>query len=498
MIIATRKFECSALVARERATGELVLFEKDDNAVVGRLVALTDGYDPLQHGGRRMECWLLLDEASSLWLLQTVGVPEEVRRKADVFATTAADLMAKWLLVRLPGRKSSFPTLDRVHIGRDSDVTVHLVLLGGGDKAEAMALNAALVAHYPNYCRDTRLRTRITLVDERVWEMRDRLLQRYTHLFAHSYHRVLDLAEQHPRCTLHRPLHEGSRKDFVDVEWEFVRGDARNGAVRQKLTEWATSDRQLLTVVVCREEDDACLTEAVSLPEAVYEARIPVFCHAERADLLRLVQQRQTYERVIPYNLEMADFGMLRLLKRMGQCVNYVYHHCFSLPKDAPITAPAHIDTARMEGLWAEVASLPKQYSNIFNAMTMCTKMHSLGHDETDWQTYCALSMQEVDVMTEVEHNRWSLEELMLGYRPMTDEELLMVEKDIGLKRRLRDERKVHYDLRAFDDLREDETGKNVNVYDMALTQAIPLIIKTSTFAGVDFLRSHGGELNGS
>ena len=61
----------------------------------------------------------------------------------------------------------------------------------------------------------------------------------------------------------------------------------------------------------------------------------------------------------------------------------------------------------------------------------------------------------------------------------MTDEELKQVEGDISLKKKLREEKKVHYDLRSFDDLREDETGKNVNVYDMALTQAIPLMLKT-------------------
>ena len=56
--------------------------------------------------------------------------------------------------------------------------------------------------------------------------------------------------------------------------------------------------------------------------------------------------------------------------------------------------------------------------------------------------------------------------------------ESLLVENDISQKKILRD-RKVHYDLRAFDDLRSDCTEKNVNVYDMALTQGIPLIIKT-------------------
>ena len=59
-----------------------------------------------------------------------------------------------------------------------------------------------------------------------------------------------------------------------------------------------------------------------------------------------------------------------------------------------------------------------------------------------------------------------------------TDEEKKLVEDDISQKKVLRN-KKIHYDLRAFDDLQVDSTGKNVNVYDMALTQGIPLIIKS-------------------
>ncbi len=78
-----------------------------------------------------------------------------------------------------------------------------------------------------------------------------------------------------------------------------------------------------------------------------------------------------------------------------------------------------------------------------------------------------------------MEHNRWSLEELMLGYRPVTAEEQRAVEADISLKRTLRDTERAHYDLRAYSDLRPDATGKPVEIYDRALTQAIPLIVQS-------------------
>ena len=111
--------------------------------------------------------------------------------------------------------------------------------------------------------------------------------------------------------------------------------------------------------------------------------------------------------------------------------------------------------------------------------MTLGTKMHSIGHSSEDWQEYYALTMDEINMLTEVEHNRWSVEELILGYRPVTNEEQALIETDISQKKTLRNTKKAHYDLRSFDDLRSDSTGKNVNVYDMALIQGIPLIIKT-------------------
>ena len=185
-----------------------------------------------------------------------------------------------------------------------------------------------------------------------------------------------------------------------------------------------------------------------------------------------------TFTSVYPFGESLCDIGILRILKHLAQRVNYVYNHCFSLAPCDPITAPSIIDEEKLDMQWRNVGSLPKQYSNIFNAMTLATKMHSIGHTSDDWQEYYALTLDEIKILTEVEHNRWNVEELILGYRPTTDEEQKLIENDITQKKILRN-KKIHYDLRAYDDLRSDSTGKNVNVYDMALTQGIPLIIKS-------------------
>ena len=476
LIISTSRKDHS-LAGRERAAGEMVFVEHDDSAAMRRLREEAAKYDDAD--GSRLSCYLVLQDQTSLWLLETVGLQKEIEEKADVFATTMEDLSAKTVFVKLPNQASTFPSLDRRPISFDSDTVVHLVVIGFSSQAEALVMNAALVAHYPNYCRDSRLRTRITIIAPNVFEGRDRLTQRYVHLFDSSYYRTIDLYDANPCCTLHRPLYEKSRKDFVDVEWEFVNGDVRNAAVRQKLTEWSRDDRQLLTIAFCHPDSEKNYSEAFGLPEAIYQEEIPVLCHTEDSEMLRAVTGSGAYASLYPFGNECCDINTLRTLKQLAQRVNYVYRHCFSLQPDDPITAPSTILEDVLETQWKEVGSLPKQYSNIFNAMTLGTKMHSIGHSSEDWQEYYALTMDEINMLTEVEHNRWSVEELILGYRPVTNEEQALIETDISQKKTLRNTKKAHYDLRSFDDLRSDSTGKNVNVYDMALIQGIPLIIKT-------------------
>ena len=112
--------------------------------------------------------------------------------------------------------------------------------------------------------------------------------------------------------------------------------------------------------------------------------------------------------------------------------------------------------------------------------------MRSVGLDAHEWELFYDIPQQDIELLTEVEHNRWSVEELILGYRPCTDEELQKIEADISLKSIFKT-KKIHYDLRAYNDLRPDETGKSVKVYDLCLCTCLPLIAKA-------FADEKGGE----
>lgn len=449
-----------------------------DEAIIKRLTLEAENYDLEEHQGKRETCFVILNSMTTLWLLQTTGIPKQVLCKFDLFVTTQADFMAKSLLVKLPGSKNTYPTLDRTPITLDSDITVHLVILGATDLAEAIALNAALVAHYPNYNREHRLRTRITILADDIFAWRDHLIQRYQHLFDNSHYRTINLEEDTPHCVNHTPMYSKTREDFVDVEWEFVNGDATNEAFRAKLVEWSLADTQQLTIALCHDDAEANRNLAFSFPDEVYLQKTPILCHAEDATLIDLARNDEKYQGILPFGSQICQWETLQTLLDIAKRINYVYHFSFTSESESA-GIPTDIEEERLDELWSDVSTLPKQFSNIFNAMTLGTKMHSLGHEPSDGNTYYAVSMEEVKLLTEVEHNRWNLEELMLGYRPVTDEEQASIEKNITLKKTYRN-KKIHYDIRAFNDLRADITGKNVYIYDMVLCQSIPLIMRKS------------------
>ena len=58
-----------------------------------------------------------------------------------------------------------------------------------------------------------------------------------------------------------------------------------------------------------------------------------------------------------------------------------------------------------------------------------------------------------------------------------TLKDTLEIEKNIELKNVYKEKRTAHYDIRPYEDLRSDESGRCANVYDISITSAIPLIL---------------------
>lgn len=399
------------------------------------------------HSENKLLCHLLVYDKDTLQMLKTCDFYGAVRMKLDVYPFTIEDLWCRNIV------------LDYEPITIHSDKHVHLVIFGMGEMAETMAIQAAHVAHYPNYVRNHSLRTRITMISENAGTMSERMIKCYQHLFDNSYYRIVNLSEEKAVKVFQKPMYEGLREDFVDVEWEFVEAEWWDSEVREKLKQWAQDDSQLLTVVMADKDADKNVAMSLLLPDELYQQNVPIH----------------------KYNPKDVEYDISMPLVQMAKNVNYIYAQCFHQNFEdwqGWIQSSVEIDGKERDRLWADLPNI-KRWSNIYNAMTIPSKMRSVGLSEDDWDQFYDISQQDIEILAQVEHNRWNVEELILGYRPCTDEEQEKIAADVETQKDAFRARKIHYDLRAYNDLRADKTGRSAKVYDLCLSAALPLIAKT-------------------
>ena len=449
-----------------------------DNAAIAKLQELAAGYRAEEHDGDRLRIHLILRDQHLADSLKRLPLSGEMVDNVELYAYTIEDL---WSMELLGFRPESPTRLDRKPITPDSNLRVHLVVFGASNQSSSLAIHTALTAHYPNYCRDNTLRTRITMVSDSLQDFHD-FLQQYQNLLCNSYRRLVAVQDDEVRTTLLEPQYIGIRSDFVDVEWEFVEGRNSDAAILYKLQKWAQDEHQQFTIAFCHDEDDRNLKEMLTLPTSMLSST-PIWVKTADDRAISFLKQSKQYAQVVPFGIKAASLPDMSVYIRMAQCVNYAYQQMREITSESGNCDKADLAVAldpptdrQLQEFWnnKHLTTLTR-WSNIHNAFTIRTKMHSLGHAAEDWGTLFAISDKETELLAEVEHNRWSVEGLILGLRPTTEEEHSAIKKDSSLRSRLKSEN-AHDDLRNFHELGVDETGLHVTRYDVGLTRTLPLI----------------------
>lgn len=455
-----------------------------DEATLQSLEALAKDYN----GDTKPLCHLLLHNKVTLWLLQNLNIYQNINKKFEIYAFTMEDQWAKNVLCHLDEDFAIYPSLDRERIDAQSNKTVHIVIAGFSDLGESFALHTALTAHYPNYVRNNALRTRITIIGAHILEKIDAFIHRYYNLFENSYYRIIDV-DNRKILRFHEPVYSSSREDFIDVEWEFVDSDFYDPIIQRKLKLWSEDKHSILTLALCENSTDENFEHAFALPKSVYQNNIPVFIKVKNSALIDEVRASSVYKNLYPMGMEDCGYDVRLPLLQMAKRLNYFYV-CSYGEKGVPTDMP--VDDIEQE--WSKIDSFSIRYSNIYNVMTVASKMRSLGHEEKEWNKFYALTQEEIEILSAVEHNRWCVDRLVLGFRPPTDSEREAIRNNIrefiaakktgGEKpaEDLKNEykaKKIHYDLCSYKELDIDKTGRNVRIYDYDLTACIPLIAQS-------------------
>ena len=314
---------------------------------------------------------------------------------------------------------------------------VHVIIVGMSRMGIAMAIESAHLAHFPNY-KDKR--TRITFIDKNADEEKDFFMSRFKALFALSHWRfgsvVGDEIEWNADNEIKDCDHLGG--DFIDVEWEFIKGSVESYPVQQYIVDSSKNQDARLTIAVCIPENSRAIAAAAYLPDSVYQST---------STLQVLVYQRLNDELVRQisanngrYSKKIKAFGMAKscydsdldqLSEHMSKAISKAYtdykkaqnqEKANSTKED--VAKHTQLDNGNKTGK----SLAARMWSNDYNIHSMWTKFRCITTADDHIfnplkDDFDGVDSEMMALLGQIEHNRWNLEQLLLRFRPLTKEE---------------------------------------------------------------------------
>lgn len=377
--------------------------------------------------------------------------------------------------------KDYLPLEGKEPITVDSDDFVHLVVVGMSKTGISMAIEAAHLAHYPNFNRDTKLKTRITFIDTECAKEMDYFQARFKEMFALARWRLL-----RSECKSGTELYDSTKwendypcsqnsylgGDFIDVEWEFIEGGVECTTVQQYLRRAAQNSHARFTLAICLPQDNQSVAASLYLPDEVYEKAVQVLVYQRHGSAI--IDSISHDGNKNKYYTRLKAFGMLQcayddslngLSYKIAQTLDAHYYEMYQQVNR--VNNVVKSDRTNLRGK-SEAAKL---WSNIYNANTIWGKLRSINYAETK-----TISEQNVELLARTEHNRWVMEQLLMRFRALTEQEQAdvcsgRVDKDV-----LKGDKMAHLDICSNDRLVEiDPLSK---LYDVGFIRIIPEILE--------------------
>ena len=253
--------------------------------------------------------------------------------------------------------------------------------------------------------------------------------------------------------------------DFMDIEWEFINGGIEMKAIQDYVLCAALQENSVVTIAVCLPEPSRALASALYFDRDVYSHVSQILVYNRYGDALVRNMIHHAEGKLNPYQNKLRPFGMAS--------------SCY----DSKIIADAEYIGAELgkeydkiyrqmdevnEGETLGKSAVAKWWSNIYAANTMWTKLRSAG-----WSIGKTLEEGQIEILAQTEHSRWNMEQLLIGYRPLTEAEQQAVLQNISLKGPKKSEM-AHYDICSFERLKQiDERSIS---FDKGLTKILPAI----------------------
>ena len=345
---------------------------------------------------------------------------------------------------------------------------VHFIVVGMSKMGVAMGTQALFQAHYPNYVRDNNLKSRITFIDANAEQEMQFFKGRYASLFELARHRYIDAKECKDALlnsgykwidpmldskTKWKHLSAGGQ-NFLDVEIEFIKGELESEGVREYLRQVTADKRSKVTIAICLPLTHQSVAAALYMPNEVYDNVQEIWVYQrEAADIIQNLTQGKEEELNIRYK-KLKPFGMLygeyidsRTYYLKALLVNGIYdiEDVDSKMYSSNIDMGDKTSYKPLRTSWNNL-TVEKTWSNKYFVDTIYQKIRSIpvipilknpqnsfGYNGLAFHSIGFLDMlkewliDNKEYLAPCEHNRWNVQQLLLGFRPASEQ----VDKDI-------------------------------------------------------------------
>jgi hypothetical protein len=343
-----------------------------------------------------------------------------------------------------------------VPITSKSDDSVHLIIIGMSQMGIALAVQAAYLAHYPNFITKGK-RTRITFIDSQAKKEMLLFQGHYRELFALSRWRYINANSDilydwdndseitkwyNPRKDkIKSPYMECDEyflgEQLVDVDWQFIQGDIEMNSIQEFIQQECHKSNIRLNIAICIPRDNAAFAASLYIPKEVYDEDsnvVQVLVYQSCSDIMCNSFANNSKELYRGYRMfgKLRAFGMMdggysmenqELLKKISDAINLEYNNSSQVQIPGRNQLRKSLD---METIKAGKPLASKQWSGYYAASHLWTKLRSIGYNGIDTE----LQPDVVDILAKVEHIRWNMEQLLLGYSPLKyDEYTKLMEK---------------------------------------------------------------------
>ena len=411
---------------------------------------------------------------------------------------------------------------DKTTLTENDQRYIHLVFVGTTNFAVAFAMEAAHVLHFPNGSKKA---TRITFIDLNADKEKGEFITRNRHFFEVQRHRYIDVSDEYKTGSYsslpwQQPnvfnKEKGYKRyvdyDFLDVEFEFIKGDILSASVQNLICEWASDKKgQYLSIFLAMSNQRQNFVMSMNMPDDVYDYEIPIFIRQDRSDNFvsdlresdeaikhdqkknvysvikdgELVEEKNKsgrYSNIYPFGMNETSYSADEKSLQRAKLINYLY--CTMLPT-GHFQSILALDAMSKETIETDAnqhwkaLSVALKWSNLYNAYNLRIKLavlraaRELKPNDASRDTW-PISDDEAEMLARVEHNRWNVEKLLMGFRKPRREEDKYAPQNAAFKNELKRNkgRFIHHDIRPFDEL------DDIKELDKEFARYIPWIMK--------------------